>query len=186
MSTWQRTAHDGSTCVTAHSSNKTLTEWISDKAWPAVCCDGVIICADKLTPHTNKPYFLFKKKGLFVQLLTVLLQWDETGYSLNKNKLFGNQIEPLSLSIWICNPLSTVCLSELRGLLLWGSAPDQHMNTQATYCLSCADALLALHINKVHQRLQAVSDERNILASLTEIMPDYQLGPPGKKKEDRG
>lgn len=56
------------------------------------------------------------------------------------------------------------------------------MNTQATYCLSCADALLALHINKVHQRLQAVSDERNILASLTEIMPDYQLGPPGKKK----
>lgn len=62
------------------------------------------------------------------------------------------------------------------------------MNTQATYCLSCADALLALHINKVHQRLQAVSDERNILASLTEIMPDYQLGPPGKKKKtgDRG
>lgn len=36
----------------------------------------------------------------------------------------------------------------------------------ATYCLSCAQAVLTLQRNKVHERLKAVRDERNIVASL--------------------
>ncbi len=53
----------------------------------------------------------------------------------------------------------------------------QHMQTQATYCLSCAQVMLTLQMNKVHERLNAVRDNRNILASVTEIMPDYRLSP---------
>lgn len=51
------------------------------------------------------------------------------------------------------------------------------MQTLATYCLSCAQVLLTLQMNKVHERLKAVRDNRNILASVTEIMLDYRLSP---------
>lgn len=53
----------------------------------------------------------------------------------------------------------------------------QHMQAEATYCLSCAEVLLTLQMNKVHERLKAVRDKRNILASVTEIMLDYRLSP---------
>lgn len=40
----------------------------------------------------------------------------------------------------------------------------RHLQRRATHCLSCAEALVTLQINKVHERLQAVSGNRNILA----------------------
>lgn len=38
----------------------------------------------------------------------------------------------------------------------------QRMRAEATYCLSCAEVLLTLQMNKVHERLRAVRDNRNI------------------------
>lgn len=40
----------------------------------------------------------------------------------------------------------------------------QHLQKRATHGLSCAEAPVRLQINKVHERLQAVSGHRNILA----------------------
>lgn len=43
----------------------------------------------------------------------------------------------------------------------------QDLQTRATHCLSCAEAAVTLQINKVHERLQAVSGNCNILASVS-------------------
>lgn len=43
------------------------------------------------------------------------------------------------------------------------------MRLLPTYCLSSAELLLTSQMNKVQERLKAVKDQRNILASVTEI-----------------
>lgn len=56
----------------------------------------------------------------------------------------------------------------LLTLLLLRSNTCKH-NTGFTYCLSCAQALLTLHMSRVQQRLKAVRDKRNIVALSAEI-----------------
>lgn len=54
---------------------------------------------------------------------------------------------------------------EILQLYSGDATQRQHLQTRATHCLSCAEAVVTLQINKVHERLQAVSGNCNILAS---------------------
>lgn len=54
----------------------------------------------------------------------------------------------------------------LQPLQYGHSTKGKGLQTRATHCLSCAEALVTLQINKVHERLQAVSGNCNILASV--------------------
>lgn len=58
---------------------------------------------------------------------------------------------------------------EHRKLLDWSTKDPQDMRLLPTYCLSSAELLLTSQMNKVQERLKAVKDQRNILASVTEI-----------------